>query len=640
MEESKYSQYVLDQFDHYFSKKWIDQICKKKNVTVYRSLFEKTESFLQLMISQYARLALSGDHLINGIETVDVLRQDNRFEVLLEDEPNGDNTIEKSIIDLTYGFLQDINNATRLIKYHAETTKRYFENNNEVLAVEGIKFDRENSGNPVLIGLLEQICDICDDEYNFSYDKSYIQKLVISRAQLLLYDPNDFSSEVYGVISATIKKVEFLLSKLALYSDGESISYNLDFKTQKITLDNYDEEGSDAEFRQLYRYFYAPDLIPDDVAIQWTENLAKPITSMWRSVYLMRYYCKHTHSKKQIDRLITVGQSHFETYLHKTTRNIVDDKSERFFINYLYNSRFSFLCKDVSTYPYASMKEDLEQIKMIQNNTGIHNYHPYQQACNYLVVYITEKLRNTNYTESLKEEWGLLNDCYAHLKQNVEWCARHQPYLMPFHYRFSTIKSGDVLIYFPSSISRPLKFKEIADEITKIGGAVQWLELQIDHQSEKKELLEAREQIGKMEISNIKHMGYFITVTTFFVGLLAIFIGNNGGVSIFEKMEYVVTLGVILILFVCVGYIAITENIKNKNKYWIIFASGLLLAVILGWLSHVGYQSLNDKKNSTDVSSIKTESKLELNLDTIVVKMEDGHRKIPRQSVQKATKKP
>lgn len=61
-------------------------------------------------------------------------------------------------------------------------------------------------------------------------------------------------------------------------------------------------------------------------------------------------------------------------------------------------------------------------------------------------------------------------------------------------------------------------------------------------------------------------MGLFATTTTFLVGLLSIFIGNNGKVSIFEKIEYVIALGFILLMFICIGYIATSEVKKNKGK--------------------------------------------------------------------------
>lgn len=76
----------------------------------------------------------------------------------------------------------------------------------------------------------------------------------------------------------------------------------------------------------------------------------------------------------------------------------------------------------------------------------------------------------------------------------------------------------------------------------------------------------------------MEHMGVFITLTTFLVGLLSIFIGNNGGVSIFEKMEYVIALGLILIVFVSLGYFVVSEKYSVIKA--VIFAFLLLLCIL------------------------------------------------------------
>lgn len=65
--------------------------------------------------------------------------------------------------------------------------------------------------------------------------------------------------------------------------------------------------------------------------------------------------------------------------------------------------------------------------------------------------------------------------------------------------------------------------------------------------------MEAKLKIDSMERKNMEQMGLFITITTFLVGLLSIFIGNSGSVPLVEKLQYVAVLGCILIIFVCIG---------------------------------------------------------------------------------------
>lgn len=53
----------------------------------------------------------------------------------------------------------------------------------------------------------------------------------------------------------------------------------------------------------------------------------------------------------------------------------------------------------------------------------------------------------------------------------------------------------------------------------------------------RKMILDAKSKISNMERKNMEQMGLFITITTFLVGLLSIFIGNDAKVSIIEKMR-------------------------------------------------------------------------------------------------------
>ena len=85
-------------------------------------------------------------------------------------------------------------------------------------------------------------------------------------------------------------------------------------------------------------------------------------------------------------------------------------------------------------------------------------------------------------------------------------------------------------------------------------------------------------------------MGLFLSVTTFLVGFLSIFIGNSGNVSILSKMEYVIVLGVILILFVSLGYFAVSDFAHWVKKIIFgIFAVVSLSTLMLFFLRLVLY---------------------------------------------------
>ena len=233
----------------------------------------------------------------------------------------------------------------------------------------------------------------------------------------------------------------------------------------------------------------------------------------------------------------------------------------------MYNSRFSFLCQHEKDYTYELMKVDLQKIESIQAQTLIYNYHPYQTALNYVIKEIESKLSHVQF-EDISQLVCDLKKYYKKFKTNVAWCKKCQPYLVQLRYNFSSVKFDDCdfKTYCPSSFCRPLRFKDLDEDIISYASKIAFLENESKNQNNRKLILDAKSKIDNMERKNMEQMGLFITITTFLVGLLSIFIGNDGSVSIIEKMHYVIALGCILTVFVCVGYFAVRDKYDTKKS--------------------------------------------------------------------------
>lgn len=121
-------------------------------------------------------------------------------------------------------------------------------------------------------------------------------------------------------------------------------------------------------------------------------------------------------------------------------------------------------------------------------------------------------------------------------------------------------------------------------------------------------LQEAQKKINNMERKNMEQMGLFITITTFLVGLLSIFIGNNGSVSIIEKMHYVIALGCILTTFVCIGYFAVRDKydtIKSLLFAFLMFLSSCsVLEICRSSSDNKEYETVNKQDSCRQLQSI------------------------------------
>ena len=235
----------------------------------------------------------------------------------------------------------------------------------------------------------------------------------------------------------------------------------------------------------------------------------------------------------------------------------------------MYNSRFSFICQQTNDYSFVQLKKDLEEIRSIQSATFIQNYHPYQKAIVFTKKLLEDSIEKNESSDKLKKYVEFLKECFKCFKESVDWCKKNQPYLMQLRYNFSTrkYKNTDIEVFYPSSFCRPLRFPKLDAEILQYTHDIAFLEYQVKHQDEKLELLASKKQIASFERKNLETMSLVITVTTLLVGLLSIFIGNNGTVSIFAKMEYVSVLGIVLMLFVCLGYFVVSDILRKYKPY-------------------------------------------------------------------------
>lgn len=230
------------------------------------------------------------------------------------------------------------------------------------------------------------------------------------------------------------------------------------------------------------------------------------------------------------------------------------------------------------------MKNDLSKIESIQAETFIENYHPYQTAVEFTIKIIDKKLSNYEVFEDVSSLFNDLISYFEKYKKCIAWCKKYQPYLVQLRYKFSciTFEGCDFKTFCPSSFCRPLRFKELDEKVFEYASKIAQLNYETHNQGKKRMLMEAISKIDNMERKNMEQMGLFITLTTFLIGLLSIFIGNDGNVTIIEKMNYVIILGLILIIFVSLGFFVISKTCNNlKKTIFIVLLVGAIASVFL-----------------------------------------------------------
>lgn len=559
--ESIYTKNVPDRFIETFTDSWIENLNWKSSARIaFAEGMQVIERFRESTVVQLSKLVLSGDHLLNETKSLDELLTlvNNMIEDVIPRK-----TLKVKLTMEYQSMLKDMIDVIRLVKNHIRQTRKKFLPNNVVISGNFIPLERNRHR---LVRIMDLICDSCEDEYNFSYDDEYIRQLLVHRQYLSDYrDRSDGKLKI--VLNAVFSKIELLLGKLSAFSESKRILYYNDLKLETIELAKCDKYKND-DFRFLFQKYLEPSTLDEITISEWQRDSLQNNVSMWKLAFLMRYYTKCTKSIQQIDNLLRLAIRHHDEYEKSIERNVVNDCADRSFLNYMYNSKFSFQCQCNKDYSYEQMKADLKQIEKIQADTFIHNYHPFLTAINFTIKEIESKLQKVDVFEDVTQYVCDLKTYFEKFKSNIVWCKKYQPYLVQLRFNFSciTFEDCDFKTYCPSSFCRPLRFKDLDEQTVAYASKVAFLENESKNQNNRKLILEAKTKIDNMERKNMEQMGLFITITTFLVGLLSIFIGNNGSVSITEKMHYVIALGCILTTFVCIGYFAVRDKYDTKKS--------------------------------------------------------------------------
>ena len=185
---------------------------------------------------------------------------------------------------------------------------------------------------------------------------------------------------------------------------------------------------------------------------------------------------------------------------------------------------------------------------------------------------------------------------YAKFKEALDWCKKYHPYTMQLRYNFSTItdekkdSEGKTIqslkVFCPSSFMRPLRFSYLQEKKIEFETTLNMLRNDLESYDERRQIKAMKQEMeDKMEEVNKKafeQMSFFSTVVIFLVGLITIFTGNDAAVSLIDKFQYVLVLGVLLLLFVCLGHFVITPR-YGKVKNWIFGGLTIVFVLVLIW---------------------------------------------------------
>ena len=571
--------WIVNQFD------WSGRTAKGENLKVGLG---KILSYRRLAFCNYAKLVLSGDFLEHDASAG--LQQLEQF-FTEEIVPKGKDTRNKLLMFYSQ-MLDSLKISNDIVRYHVENVRTRLEQKNENDFFTVVKINKDLPNDDKLLRLLDYICDACWLEYCFSYNEHFIKNVLIIKEYLLELTALDTDSAF--IRDATVRKLDFLLYKLSRFSKNGKITYNYNFRHVDFHP-NEVEKGCYGEMIEHFCEFLDPDIITSEKLLEWQKESHNKDVSLWSLSMLMRYYVKVFKNHSQINNLLDLNDDQFGDTLPIET-NIVNAYADKSARNYMYNSRFSFRCQCLKDYTLHQMRADLDKIEAIQNETLIINYHPYQKAFEFSLQKTLEHMRNGEPKSIIEDDVDYLQYYYEKFKKSLEWCSKYQPYTMQLRFNFSTIvdtlKDGEgeikqsINVFCPSSFMRPLRFSYLEEKKVEFETKLYMLRNDLEYYEERSQIKTMKQEMEtKMEEVNKKafeQMSFFSAVVIFLVGLITIFTGNDAKVPLIDKFQYVIILGVLLLLFVCLGHFVITPRYE-KGKSWIFGSLSVGFIFILLW---------------------------------------------------------
>lgn len=563
----------------------------------------------------FSKTVMQGDHLRFSADKIDTLFDICANEIV-ETE---DNKLKSSLLKDFQQLLTKLRAAILLTKFYFHITSEiYATRDTRKKTLNFIEINELSTKSDSWLTLLDTIIDIWMFEFRFSYDQKKIREMLVSKEHLERAKANIADDGVRKNVELAISEIDILLLKLSYFAKNQRIEYQFNFKNTVVASEAIDKNENET-YSNYLRFINPGKYITEEDVYQWQSHPNKQWARLGQMVLLMRYYTKVTRNITQAENLL----EEYDSFCKEKVKSMFyefNKYSLRSVRVYMYNCLFSLKCKLPQKFSFEDIRNSLDQIETIQCMCMIYNYHPYQKAIEYTIKSLKDDIANKVNKSVLIEKLDCLNHWKNLFHDKIEWCKQNQCYAFQLTFRECTELGKGYKLFHPSSFSRPLKFDEIIKKRDKLDWECFMLENELEKYEDVLSLQEAQKKIDNMERKNMEQMGLFITITTLLVGFLSIFIGNDGSVSIIEKMRYVVALGCILIVFVCIGYLAVRDK-SDKGiccKCWLfVFLTIASIASVIGicWLpsteGHVQQQAGSikqkqiEKPKQTELSSVE-----------------------------------
>lgn len=560
-----------------FPEDWIEHLSwnnKRDAFASYRTGQDTISSFQERCFVEIGKSLLSGEYIVSrsDFDEAKITLEKYWTQEHICPNPNVDEDI-RQFQNRLYGFYEALDSHLRALFYAYTYLVVSVEEKMEYVKHDYLfKVDTlvpNITRDFVRFGVLRDIIiPICELEHRLDRDSSVIQKATEYREQLSLMLSFETSEDCKEVFRLAISKINFVLMKLL----GHDESFDILIDCQKRKVSRASIPSFPDEMKGLFSSFqniHESKPYEDDEIAQIQLRLSQRQGSFCDIALLINYYCTNNKSLKQIDNLIDQFNERYRALSHKGYHSNFDNHALDTLRNFIYNCRLSFRINS-KDYSIENLKEDIETIEIIQQETLIRNFFPYLKGATFISSFLKRKIEQRDTAYNYQEGLELLESYIHKLNDSLDWCELHKFYPVQLPFKECKVSFDGFKIFLPSSVTRPINYIRQREAVSQLVADLESHKTSLIYLKDREEMDRLRQTLNDTEKRYLQIGSILIGVVTFLFGTINIFTQSNA--SGHDMFVSVLGLGTMLVIFAIVMLI-IVDNIglstKNKKRTWL-----------------------------------------------------------------------
>lgn len=299
-----------------------------------------------------------------------------------------------------------------------------------------------------------------------------------------------------------------------------------------------------------------------------TFRFGKPEHFVLRIIYitLFDYYRKFAKQQTQIDNIL----EDFSVLYNHAIHDLQDDfdlYAWRTMINYIHNCRLSYLLyRRKKKLTFEELKQAIDKIDALQQDTCIQNFYPYKKACEYLIELLKKELKDRNIT-NYQEKFELLEKLIEDFERTLKWCHSKHFYPIQLPRDFCRVEGLEIKLMLPSTFSKSINYPKLFENLDEFKRELRFLKESLRMIEQTKELNSLKDSLKASEKKYIEIGGIFVSAITFLFGTINIF--TNDKTSPLQMFISTMGLGILLILFASLLVLVVNKNRFDSFKTWL-----------------------------------------------------------------------